>query len=170
MPVLTACIRRIASLVLLAMLLFCAPAWAAKTGATSPGGFDHAKTGFPLTGAHRTARCEGCHDRGILRGTPKDCTSCHGNGSRLPDATRPSASHIPISSGCEACHRTSGWIPAIFDHATVADRTCASCHNGSTATGKPARHIVTSQGCDACHRTSAWTPAKFDHRNVTAGS
>ena len=68
MPVLTACIRRIAALAMLVMLLLCAPAWAAKSGATTPGGFDHAKTGFPLTGAHRTARCEGCHDRGILQG------------------------------------------------------------------------------------------------------
>jgi len=36
--------------------------------------------------------------------------------------------------------------------------SCATCHNGSTATGKPNGHFVTTRSCDACHRTTAWSP------------
>ena len=36
--------------------------------------------------------------------------------------------------------------------------TCASCHNGTTATGKPTNHFMTTRSCDACHRTTGWTP------------
>jgi len=46
-------------------------------------GFDHLKTGFALIGAHQSARCESCHVRGVLRGTPRDCASCHGAGARI---------------------------------------------------------------------------------------
>ena len=37
--------------------------------------------------------------------------------------------------------------------------SCATCHNGATATGKPSSHFVTTRQCDACHTTSTWTPA-----------
>ena len=39
-----------------------------------------------------------------------------------------------------------------FDHAGVTG-TCASCHNGTTATGKPTNHIPTSNVCEDCHVT-----------------
>jgi hypothetical protein len=61
-------------------------------------------------------------------------------------------------------------VPAGFNHASVAPGTCASCHNGTTATGKPAKHVVTTASCDACHRTTAWLPATFSHANVTPGT
>jgi hypothetical protein len=40
---------------------------------------------------------------------------------------------------------------------------CASCHNGSNASGKPAGHFVTPRSCDACHRTVAWVPVSYTH-------
>jgi hypothetical protein len=43
-----------------------------------------------------------------------------------------------------------------------------SCHNGTTATGKPPHHIATTAGCDTCHTTNAWLPARFDHKGVAA--
>jgi hypothetical protein len=46
---------------------------------------------------------------------------------------------------------------------------CATCHNGSTATGKPGNHLPTTQACDVCHRTTAWVPATFNHSGVTPG-
>jgi len=41
----------------------------------------------------------------------------------------------------------------------VTPGTCATCHNGTTATGKPAGHFVTTRACDACHSTTRWIPA-----------
>lgn len=68
------------------------------------------------------------------------------------------------------CHRTSGWVPATFNHAGIAAGSCAACHNGTTAKGKSATHLPTSQSCDTCHRTSAWAPATFNHTGVVAGT
>jgi hypothetical protein len=58
----------------------------------------------------------------------------------------------------------------LFRHQGVAPGTCASCHNGAMADGKPARHVVTSSPCDSCHRTSAWLPAAFNHASVAPGT
>jgi hypothetical protein len=33
-----------------------------------------------------------------------------------------------------------------------------TCHNGTTARGKPATHFVTTKSCDSCHRSTAWLP------------
>ena len=53
-----------------------------------------------------------------------------------------------------------------MDHNAVLG-TCNSCHNGTTATGKPAFHISTNGQCDECHTTLAWIPANFNHDSVT---
>ena len=45
--------------------------------------------------------------------------------------------------------------------------TCASCHNGTTATGKPAGHIASTNLCEDCHVTTAWTTVHVDHTQVT---
>ncbi|WP_338353454.1 hypothetical protein, partial [Thalassolituus oleivorans] len=87
------------------------------------------------------------------------CATCH-NGTT---ATGKSASHIQTTESCDACHSTTSWITAGFNHDSVVPGTCATCHNGSTSTGKPSGHLVTSASCDDCHTTSAWTPASFTH-------
>jgi hypothetical protein len=51
------------------------------------------------------------------------------------------------------------------DHAEVSG-TCASCHNGTVALGKPVNHIASSTACDDCHTTTAWLPAVFDHAGI----
>ncbi|MDH5288134.1 MAG: hypothetical protein OEX23_16045, partial [Betaproteobacteria bacterium] len=51
----------------------------------------------------------------------------------------------------------------------VTPGSCATCHNGTTARGKPATHVPTTQACDTCHRTTAWIPATFSHTGVTPG-
>lgn len=131
--------------------------------------FDHLTTGFPLTGAHLTARCESCHMNGILRGTPRQCAACHASGSRFAATAKPPR-HIPTAAPCDSCHRTVSWTPAMFRHQGVAPGTCASCHNGAMAAGKPARHMVTASSCDSCHRTTAWLPAAFSHAAVAPGT
>ena len=45
--------------------------------------------------------------------------------------------HVPTTAACDTCHRTTAWTPATFSHTGVAPGTCATCHNGTTATGKP---------------------------------
>jgi hypothetical protein len=53
-----------------------------------------------------------------------------------------------------------------MDHSQALG-TCASCHNGTKATGKPPTHIPTTADCGSCHKTIAWLPATFDHAGVT---
>lgn len=52
----------------------------------------------------------------------------------------------------------------------VAPGSCFTCHNGSSAKGKPQRHLPTAMSCDACHRTTSWTPANFTHMGVAPSS
>ena len=134
--------------------------------------FDHLKTGFALSGAHQNQRCESCHIGGIFKGTPRDCESCHTNGARFArtNTVKP-AQHIPSSQSCDSCHNTRSFSGARMNHNGVASGSCASCHNGTLATGKPATHLPTSAACDSCHRSSAWKPASgFNHEGVAPGS
>jgi hypothetical protein len=55
-----------------------------------------------------------------------------------------------------------------MDHSAVTG-ACATCHNGSTATGKPGSHISTSSGCESCHNSNSWSSVRFDH-NAVSGS
>ncbi|MEJ6012224.1 cytochrome c3 family protein, partial [Novosphingobium aquae] len=48
--------------------------------------------------------------------------------------------------------------------------TCASCHNGTSATGKSATHIATNTNCQDCHTTTAWSPAKTVNHNDVIGT
>ena len=44
---------------------------------------------------------------------------------------------------------------------------CATCHDGTRATGVGTRHIKASTSCDACHSTTTWQPVtRVDHGNV----
>src|SRR3546814_11850740 len=94
--------------VLLAGLLALALLPSLLMAQTAPGGqnFDHLTTGFALVGAHQNARCESCHVRGVMRGTPRDCASCHGSGARIVGATRTPTNHVPITKSCDSRHHT----------------------------------------------------------------
>ena len=63
----------------------------------------------------------------------------------------------------------SNWRPvARVDHAEVQG-TCFSCHNGTTAIGKPTNHIPSDNNCDSCHSTVTWSTAKFSHTGIVNG-
>ena len=48
---------------------------------------------------------------------------------------------------------------------------CASCHNGTSATGKTSSHIATTAACETCHKsTTIWTGAKADHSTFTTAT
>ncbi|MFC5520171.1 cytochrome c3 family protein [Polaromonas jejuensis] len=140
-----------------------------------PRNFDHLTTGFPLVGIHTAQRCESCHIDGVFKGTPKDCASCHTSGLRhaRSNTVKPPR-HIPTQMNCDSCHNTQTFTGARFNHSGVVAGTCATCHNGITAPGRPANHIpyqtvagVAITNCDTCHKGgfAAWTPARF-HSNV----
>lgn len=114
-------------------------------------GFDHERTAFPLTGAHRRVSCDQCHkpeagtSRRVFRGTSfQSCTACH----RDPHAGR-------LGQGCTSCHTTQSWsaASAAFDHAKSgypllgrhAAVKCAECH----AAGRPRR--LAHAACTDCH-------------------
>lgn len=133
--------------------------------------FDHGRTGFALTGAHRTAACSGCHGGGKFKGTPRACSSCH----RDPHEGR-------LGKACERCHQTASFrAVAGFDHAVTRfpltghhkTARCAQCHRD----GKLRGLAMTCSGCHAdphkgrlgtscerCHSTAAFTGVTgFDH-------
>jgi hypothetical protein len=93
--------------------------------------------------------------------TPGSCFTCHQAGG---GATAKPAAHLRTALACDACHRTTTWLPAVYAHAGVAPHSCSSCLAPGSATAKPAGHFVTVRACDSCHRgTSTWTPVSYDH-------
>ena len=128
--------------------------------------FDHLTTGFELDGVHRDLPCESCHLNAVFRGTPRDCGTCHITGS-LFNATPKTATHVPSTNNCAACHNTISFRPDVhFDHAEGMG-SCVSCHNGSIAEGEGPTHPATSQDCAACHTVISWNPPKVvDHTQI----
>ena len=157
----------LAALLLFAALLVLAPAprpaGAAQIG---PSKFDHLTTGYELLGAHLNVPCESCHVGAIFKGTPRDCASCHSQGSRIT-ATYKGQNHVLSSARCEACHTEVAWMPAShFDHQEVQGG-CATCHNGSMAAGMGPNHISSTTDCGACHSVFGWNPViRVDHTQV----
>ncbi len=178
------CTRRVAALALLACAALLAPAAMAATGAKN---FDHTSTGFPLTGQHENARCEDCHVRGIFKGTPTQCATCHVQGGSVTAVFYPK-NHFPIPSypngvagakviptnglqtplatPCSDCHTTQSFDGAHFSHADVVPGTCNACHNPTYALksgpfAKTANHIRVPDtvSCDQCHTTASFTAA-----------
>jgi hypothetical protein len=100
----------------------------------------HARTAFPLTGAHAQVTCETCHltDRGgAFTALDTDCVSCHLSGYEHATTVDHVASGYPTD--CTQCHSTLAWADTpSFDHAGVSagfeligahvDLRCASCH------------------------------------------
>lgn len=91
-----------------------------------PATFDHSRSAFPLTGAHLTADCTSCHGNHIYRGTPTNCVDCH---------AEPQAHLGQFGTDCNACHSTSRWTPAFFEHSafpinhgTRGTNACTTCH------------------------------------------
>lgn len=147
--------------------------------------FDHAKTRFPLTGAHRTTPCQSCHtpDAG---GQPRwaglrfsSCADCH----RDPHKGE-------FKQGCDSCHTTLTWkkssFTATFDHSKTgfpllgkhADVGCVICHRGEDFK-KPIPHQMCADchkpdphggqfakradggKCESCHTVAGWKPTTF---------
>lgn len=106
------------------------------------------------------------------------CSICH-SGAFPPARGKP---NTPVHAGvtaCDSCHRsTSNWLAVQFAHSpanAVGTGTCDTCHNGSTAKGKPPTHIPVTTGlarCDSCHRsqTSFATAVTMNHSVVATST
>ena len=107
--------------------------------------FDHARTDFPLTGAHVQVSCAECHAGERFSGTATDCLSCHAEPEYHAGAFG------ARSTECAACHTSAAWIPAALDlthdifpmdHGEEEQQaTCRTCH--------PDR--VNAYTCYGCH-------------------
>jgi hypothetical protein len=139
-------------------------------------------TGKPVSHVQTSAVCDTCHKStttwlgavfshvGIVPGT---CATCH-NGTTALGKT---SNHIPTTSwpSCDSCHKSTISFANTVLHrsVTVSVGSCATCHNGSMATGKPANHVPllqllngTTMACDACHlSTASWLSEKMNHNN-----
>jgi len=109
--------------------------------------FDHAKTRFPLAGAHARVACAVCHAGERYKNLPANCSSCHG---------QEDAHNGRYGGKCETCHGQAKWKAARFDHAKStkfplagahATVRCDACHAGDLYRDK------LSSACAACHKT-----------------
>lgn len=122
------------------MVRDCADCHDARSFHAVDGEAAHARTSFPLTGAHRQVSCESCHVSdvgGAYTPLETECTSCHAEEYRSTTTVDHVANGYPTD--CTECHSTLGWgdTPA-FDHAAVSGGfvllgahdglRCARCH------------------------------------------
>lgn len=149
---------------------------------------EHARTSFPLFGAHLAAPCERCHPRapvGEFRGAPASCEHCHADD--LARATAPDHAANGWTKNCERCHRPSTWSGAGFSHSffpltgghsgvdCVAchtsgsfgpiPRDCVSCHSDDLTRATNPDHAANgwTSSCERCHTTTSWSSANFNH-------
>ncbi|MBI3449523.1 MAG: hypothetical protein HY049_11495 [Acidobacteria bacterium] len=157
-------------------------------------GFNHATTGFTLTGAHASLACVRCHANNVFTQLPTDCDSCH-HQLYISTATPPHASS-GIGIDCISCHSTRAWQPSTFNHANTGfaltgahkPLPCAMCHTGGVFTGlsplcvschqtnydnttNPA-HVAAGfpTTCEQCHSTTSWAGATYNHTQFPISS
>jgi hypothetical protein len=161
------------------------------------GKFDHATTGFPLTGAHVAPprQCTDCHVNNNYSLNSTLCYSCHQKD--YAGTTNPAHASAGFPTTCELCHSTSVWTDSTFNHNTttfpltgshiVPPRQCTDCHvnnnyttlpttcigchqsdyNSTTNPGHSAQQQFFPTTCQNCHNTTAWTGATFNHSQYT---
>ncbi len=142
---------------------------------------EHARTRFPLAGAHSIVACEACHEQapvGDYRGAPTSCELCHEEA--LERAVSPDHSANGLVSGCASCHAPRRWgnggfthdfFPLLGGHAGVLcsrchragrlgglSQSCYRCHSDDYR-GAP-NHVALSfsTDCTQCHSIVAWKP------------
>ncbi|MBS0243296.1 MAG: cytochrome c3 family protein [Proteobacteria bacterium] len=114
-------------------------------GWTSISNFDHEKTKFSLTGAHREVACRSCHVGERYKGLSTVCGDCHQQRDIHQGRNGPK---------CNDCHKTTDWKFVSFDHDVNTkfpllgkhrDTTCNKCHE------QDPRRVRLETKCIACH-------------------
>lgn len=147
----------------------------AVTGFKPVEGFDHARTGFDLTGPHQGPACADCHQGtngdALRMGRGAACDSCHtpghGDFGRRCDSCHTLDGKAFATARVRFDHRTTGFPlerrhgsqPCISCHARgekVPDARCSSCHLNP--------HVGQMGGrCADCHEPDRWSLIRFDH-------
>lgn len=73
----------------------------------------HARSRFPLTGAHRTTECRRCHtgsEVGVFTPVSTACADCHQDD--LARALTPDHQALGFVDNCHRCHRPTVWEDA----------------------------------------------------------
>ncbi len=126
--------------------------------------FDHAKTSFPLVGAHKATACIDCHKPPNLEtkliaadftAAPTKCEDCHQDihGKQFAKGG---------VTACVECHNSVKWKPSLFDHdkrtsfalqGLHKNVRCVGCHKEIRAL--EGKNILfykpTPRQCEACH-------------------
>ncbi|HLK34452.1 MAG TPA: hypothetical protein VKT29_15260, partial [Terriglobales bacterium] len=149
--------------------------------------FNHAITGWPLTGGHANVPCAQCHVNGNFKSTSTVCSSCHM--ADFQKTTNPNHPASGFPTTCNTCHNTTSWQNVTFDHSTTgfpltgahATVPCSQCHVNNNfnlkTTACSSCHMTDYQktnnpnhaaagfptDCSVCHSTASWANAKFDH-------
>ena len=123
----------------------CADCHAERSWKEAP--FDHARSRFPLIGAHLKVTCGSCHRSARFKEAPRECAGCHEKDDVHEERLGPI---------CEACHNTRSWASWDYDHGKRAKyplegahrkAKCIACH------AKPAKDKVEAPtACFSCHR------------------
>jgi hypothetical protein len=142
--------------------------------------FFHDSTRYPLTGSHRTAKCESCHKPMAVAGIREPVTRYVGVKAGSCAACHADPHQGRMRQPCESCHNTTNWtrltnrsgFESSFDHGRTrfalagahASAPCASCHAPATHPTRDVRiTFVPSQartsypaprvssGCLSCH-------------------
>ncbi|MDD2923454.1 MAG: hypothetical protein PHQ36_14305, partial [Anaerolineales bacterium] len=143
------------------------------TSGWKPSNFNHANSIFKLTGKHVTIACGNCHTNLKFKGTPTLCYSCHAKNDRHGGK---------YGTNCSACHSTTAWKPATFNHNLSAfpltgahtSIACTKCHINNVFAGTPkdcySCHAKNDHhggkygtNCAACHSTASWKSVTFNH-------
>lgn len=129
----------------------------------NPDTFDHNKTGFRLTGSHKSLDCSKCHNTRFITnsnlkkkhitylGLNSDCKSCHED---YHQAT--------LGNNCTDCHNTEKFRPAIaFDHSKTRYALtgkhlyvdCIKCHVIEKRNNKDFQKFnnLNFNNCSSCH-------------------
>jgi len=149
--------------------------------------FNHAATGWPLTGAHTSLQCSQCHANGNYNLTNTACVACHL--TDFQNTNNPSHVSAGFPQQCDVCHSTTAWMPATFNHNNTSfpltgahtSVACANCHVNNNYTTLPTDcygcHQTDYKGtnnpnhvsagfpttCVTCHTTTSWLGATFNH-------
>jgi hypothetical protein len=156
-------------------------------------GFDHAETGFPLTGTHASVLCTNCHV--ATRKITRDCAGCHRDSHQGR-----------LGVQCDQCHNARAWqdtraierhrrtrlpltgVHAVLDCSSCHIRTtestwshvpadCFACHEKDYRSDIHPVHqgdpqdpglVQFPRDCERCHRPSGWSPAVVDPNNLFA--
>ena len=117
----------------------------------------HARTAFPLDGAHVATPCVACHmkeDKWTFRKIGSTCNDCHENvhGDEFAEAG---------VTDCVRCHITENWFPSLFDHSKTAFPLdgkhavveCQECHKSGTENGSTVIAFkIEKFECIDCHK------------------